>query len=230
MPEFRCVVCDATFNLSDQVLSRYPGWTPRYCRAHSKKGGAGGSAGSGNTGSRARSGGGERGGAQRGRSLREENRPVAEVMARHGGGPDEGIFTDGSCDPNPGPGGWGLVWVQGGEPAVMKHGHAADTTNNRMELQAVIEALQLVPADGQVTIHSDSQLVVKTLTEWARGWERNGWKRKSGPIANLDQVQQAWALLQARPGVRMAWIKAHAGNRWNEVADSLATAWMRERT
>ncbi len=230
MPDFQCATCGAAFSIPDAVLARYPGWKPRFCRAHSQKGG-GASGGSGGSGGAARRGGGGGGSARsgRGRSLREENLPVADVMARHSGGPDEGIFTDGSCDPNPGPGGWGLVWVKDGEPAVMKHGHAPDTTNNRMEMQAVLEALRLVGPDDAVTIHSDSQLVVKTLTEWSRGWERNGWKRKSGPIANLDLVQETWAALQARPKVRLQWVRAHVGNKWNEVADSLATAWMRER-
>ena len=112
-----------------------------------------------------------------------------EVLARYSGGPDTGIFTDGSCDPNPGPGGWGLVWVEAGQIREERNGREADTTNNRMELTALIEALELLAEDARVSVYSDSQLCVKTVNEWAAGWERRGWKRKSGPIKNLDLVR-----------------------------------------
>ena len=79
-----------------------------------------------------------------------------------------------------------------------------------------------------VVLHTDSRLAVDTLTSWAAGWERRGWRRKSGPIKNLDLVKEAWALVQARPAIELRWVKAHAGNRWNEYADSLATAWARD--
>jgi ribonuclease HI len=225
MPTFTCVVCNATFDLPQATLERFPGWTPRHCRAHRP-----GSAAK-QPATKAPAGGasfaGARGGGGRGRSLREENRSVADVMATHSGGPDNGIFTDGSCDPNPGPGGWGLVRVRDGESIAMLHGQQAQTTNNQMEMMAVIKALELLGPDEAETIWSDSQLVIKTLTEWARGWERNGWKRKSGPIANLELVQQGWALMQQRPKVKLQWVPGHSGHKWNEVADSLATAWMR---
>ncbi len=149
-----------------------------------------------------------------------------EVLARYTAGPDTGIFTDGSCDPNPGPGGWGLVWVESGEIREERNGQAPDTTNNRMELQALIEAMTLLAEDARVDIYSDSQLCVKTVNEWAAGWERRGWKRKTGPIKNLDLVQELWALAQARPGVTFKWIKAHDGSRWNEYADALASTYM----
>jgi len=149
-----------------------------------------------------------------------------EVLARYSAGPDTGIFTDGSCDPNPGPGGWGLVWVEAGQIREERNGHAADTTNNRMELQALIEAMGLLAEDAKVEVFSDSQLCVKTVNEWAAGWEKRGWKRKTGPIKNLDLVQELWALAQARPGVKFKWIKAHDGSRWNEYADALASTYM----
>ncbi len=149
-----------------------------------------------------------------------------EVLARYSAGPDTGIFTDGSCDPNPGPGGWGLVWVEAGQIREERNGRAADTTNNRMELQALIEAMGLLAEDAKVEVFSDSQLCVKTVNEWAAGWEKRGWKRKTGPIKNLDLVQELWALAQARPGVKFKWIKAHDGSRWNEYADALASTYM----
>ena len=149
-----------------------------------------------------------------------------EVLARYSGGPKSGVFTDGSCEGNPGPGGWGVVWVQDDEIIAEKNGRDGDTTNNRMELQALIAAYQLLPVDAEITVYSDSQLCVKTVNEWAAGWERRGWKRKTGPIANLELVKELYALAQAHPRVTLQWIKAHDGSRWNEYADALASAYL----
>jgi ribonuclease HI len=151
-----------------------------------------------------------------------------EVLARFHEGPQTGVFTDGSCSPNPGPGGWGAVYVVEDAIVASAHGAAADTTNNRMELQALIGGVELVPAGTPATIYSDSQLVVKTMNEWAAGWARRGWKRKTGPIANLELVQQAYRALQQRPELNVAWLAGHAGYRWNEYADALANTWRRE--
>jgi ribonuclease HI len=137
------------------------------------------------------------------------------------------VFTDGSCEGNPGPGGWGFVWVEEGQIRAEGHGSDPATTNNRMELTALIEALKALPEDAQVDVYSDSQLCVKTLNEWAAGWERRGWRRKTGPIANLALVQELWALAKAHPKVRFRWIRAHDGSLWNEYADALATTHMR---
>ena len=145
-----------------------------------------------------------------------------EVLATQFGGPDTGVFTDGSCDPNPGPGGWGWVWVEQGEILAEGHGRNPDTTNNRMELQALIEAFKQLPADRDLVAYSDSQLCVKTINEWAIGWEKRGWKRKGGPIKNLELVQELYALAQAKPQIELRWIRAHEGTRWNEYADALA--------
>ena len=82
-------------------------------------------------------------------------------------------------------------------------------------------------ADEDADIYSDSRLVVDTITKWAAGWERRGWRRKSGPIANLELVKRLYALANAHLGVELRWIKAHDGSRWNEYADSLANAHMR---
>ena len=147
----------------------------------------------------------------------------AEVLERFDAGPKTGVFTDGSCEGNPGPGGWGFVWVE--DDLIVQQGQGSDaaTTNNRMELQALIEAYRVLPKDSAVTIHSDSQLCVNTVNQWAAGWERRGWKRKTGPIKNLERVQELWQLAQAHPGVELCWIKAHDGSRWNEYADALAS-------
>jgi ribonuclease HI len=145
-----------------------------------------------------------------------------EVLETQFGGPDTGVFTDGSCDPNPGPGGWGWVWVENGEILDQGHGRAPDTTNNRMELQALIEAFQRLPGDRDLVAYSDSQLCVRTINEWAAGWEKRGWKRKGGPIKNLELVQQLYALKHEKPRIDLQWIRAHEGTRWNEYADALA--------
>ncbi|MBW2241206.1 MAG: ribonuclease HI [Deltaproteobacteria bacterium] len=147
-----------------------------------------------------------------------------EVLARYTAGPKEGVFTDGSCEGNPGPGGWGFVWVENGEIVAERSGVDSQTTNNRMELQGLIEAFKVLPEDAEVTVHSDSQLCVKTVNEWAAGWERRGWKRKTGPIANLELVQELYALAKAHAKVKLQWIKAHDGSRWNEYADALASS------
>jgi len=151
---------------------------------------------------------------------------LEEILARYTAGPKTGVFTDGSCEGNPGPGGWGFVWVEDDEIVLARSGHDPATTNNRMELQGLIEAYRALPRDAEITVHSDSQLCVNTVNQWAAGWERRGLKRKSGPIANLEQVKELWALAQAHPRVRLEWIKAHDGTRWNEYADALASSWL----
>ena len=151
-----------------------------------------------------------------------------EVLQRYDGGPKTGVFTDGSCEGNPGPGGWGVVWVEDDAVVEERSGVDPSTTNNRMELAALIAAYQMLPEDSRVTIYSDSQLCVNTINEWAAGWERRGWRRKSGPIANLELVKTLYALAQKHADVTLAWIKAHDGSRWNEYADALASAYMRE--
>jgi ribonuclease HI len=150
-----------------------------------------------------------------------------EVLRRHSGGPRTGVFTDGSCDPNPGPGGWGFVWVEEGKIVAEQCGEEPDTTNNRMELTALIKAYETLPADGLFTVFSDSQLCVNTINQWAVGWEKRGWKRKTGPIKNLDLVKRLYTLSNEKTGITLKWIKAHDGSRWNEYADALASSYMR---
>ena len=121
------------------------------------------------------------------------------------------------------------VLVVDDEVVAEDYGSDGHTTNNRMELTAMISGLRMIPADSPVDIYTDSQLVVNIITEWADGWKAKGWKKKSpGPIANLELVKEAYALAQARPKAKIQWIKAHTGNRWNEYADSLATAYRRD--
>jgi ribonuclease HI len=157
----------------------------------------------------------------------EENLTPEEVLERYHGGPKTGVFTDGSCEGNPGPGGWGVVWVEGDEIVDTASGTDPKTTNNRMELAALIAAYRMLPEDSLVDVYSDSQLCVRTVNEWAAGWEKRGWRRKAGPIANLELVQELYALAGTHPNVKLQWIRAHDGSRWNEYADSLASAFMR---
>lgn len=202
------------------MAERYPGWRPSTCgdcyRASQGSGASTASSGGRFPGRGRRTGGGER------------LLTLAEVLERHDGGPGSGVFTDGSANPNPGPGGWGAVYVIDGQIQDQAHGHEPHTTNNRMELTALLEGCKLVPAGTPATLYSDSNLAVRTVTEWAAGWERRGWRRKSGPVENLDLVRPLYELLRSRPELTVRWIKAHAGNRWNEYADSLATAYARE--
>jgi len=151
-----------------------------------------------------------------------------EVLRRYTSGPKTGVFTDGSCEGNPGPGGWGFVWVEGDRVVEEKRGSDPATTNNRMELTALIAAYQALPEASRITVYSDSQLCVKTINEWAAGWEKRGWRRKSGPIANLALVRELYELASAHAGVSLEWIRAHDGSRWNEYADALASAYLRD--
>jgi ribonuclease HI len=152
---------------------------------------------------------------------------IAEVLSKFSAGPQTGIFTDGSARPNPGPGGWGVVWVQDGTIVKSAHGSAPDTTNNRMELTGLITALKMLPPGTALDVFTDSELCVNTINTWAHSWKKNGWKKKSGPIKNLELVQELYDLKQQHPAVTLKWIKAHNGWLWNEYADSLSTAWSR---
>ncbi len=106
-------------------------------------------------------------------------------------------------------------------------GHEAHTTNNEMELTALKAACDLLPKGTPCVIYTDSKLCVDSLTLWAEGWEARGWKRKKGEIKNLELIQELYETLKRRPEIELQWIQAHAGNRWNEYADSLATAYRR---
>ncbi|BCP52581.1 ribonuclease H [Kaistia sp. 32K] len=131
------------------------------------------------------------------------------------------IWTDGACSGNPGPGGWGAVLIAGEHEKDLKGGEA-DTTNNRMELTAAIEALDALKRPSVVDIHTDSQYVKGGITGWIHGWKRNGWKTADKkPVKNVDLWQRLDTALQ-RHKVTWHWVKGHAGNEENERADQLA--------
>ena len=114
---------------------------------------------------------------------------TAQVLERYSGGPQSGVFTDGSCIGNPGPGGWGAVRVQDGAVVERRHGADAHTTNNRMELTALIEGLSMLAPDEPADLYSDSRLVVDTVTKWAAGWERRGWRGLLKMFSRAAQIR-----------------------------------------
>jgi len=131
------------------------------------------------------------------------------------------IFSDGACRGNPGPGGWGaLLRAKGAEKELW--GGVADTTNNRMELTAVIRALEALKRPSRVRLYTDSQYVQKGVSEWLRQWKRRGWRTADGkPVKNRDLWQELDALA-ARHSIEWHWVKGHAGHPGNERADRLA--------
>ncbi|MFZ5745707.1 MAG: ribonuclease HI [Pseudomonadota bacterium] len=131
-------------------------------------------------------------------------------------------FTDGACKGNPGPGGWGVVLRMGQHEREMS-GHEAHTTNNRMELTAVIRALDALKEPCHVALHTDSRYVIDGITKWIFGWQKNGWiNSQKKPVLNADLWQQ---LLESRKRHRIDWIwvKGHDGHPENERADRLAS-------
>ena len=134
------------------------------------------------------------------------------------------IFTDGACSGNPGPGGWGTV-LRFGEHEKELSGGAANTTNNRMELTAVIEGLKALKEPCAVTLTTDSKYVCDSVTKgWVYGWRKRGWKKSSGdPALNVDLWEQLLPLLETHR-VEFVWVKGHAGHPENERCDALAVA------
>lgn len=131
------------------------------------------------------------------------------------------VFTDGACKGNPGPGGWGaLLQFRGREKELC--GGEARTTNNRMELLAVIKALEALSRPCLVRVHTDSQYVQKGISEWIHGWKRRGWRTADNkPVKNVDLWQQLDSLA-AQHRLEWVWVKGHAGHDGNERADQLA--------
>ncbi|MGZ5041103.1 MAG: ribonuclease HI [Usitatibacter sp.] len=143
----------------------------------------------------------------------------------HAGSATEGktinIYTDGACKGNPGPGGWGAILESDGKEREMFGGEAG-TTNNRMELTAVIEALSALKRPCRVILHTDSQYVQKGITEWIHGWKARGWRTAAKePVKNVDLWKKLDEAIRTHH-IDWIWVKGHAGHDGNERADALA--------
>ena len=130
------------------------------------------------------------------------------------------LWTDGSASPNPGPGGYAVLEVVDGEAQPVALGREAKSSNIRMEGRAMIAAIKYASEDG-CEIHSDSEFWINVLTKWAPTWQANGWKKKTGPIKNLEIVQEFYGLYCKYP-VKLVWVRGHAGTEYNELADKWA--------
>ncbi len=126
------------------------------------------------------------------------------------------FYTDGSCSPNPGPGGFAVI--ENRKPVVL--GSEKDSTNIRMEGLALIAALKLAD-DGVCDIRTDSEFWINVVTKWAPGWESKGWKKSKGEIKNLDIVQELYSLYN-NSKAKLTWVRAHVGTDGNELADEWA--------
>jgi len=131
------------------------------------------------------------------------------------------IYTDGACSGNPGPGGWGALLMYGEREKELTGGERA-TTNNRMELMAAIQALEALTKPCKVELHTDSQYVMKGVTEWIRGWKARGWKTADKKPVKNDDLWKALDEAAARHRISWHWVKGHAGHPENERADALA--------
>ena len=130
------------------------------------------------------------------------------------------LWTDGSASPNPGPGGFSVIEVNEGVGKPVVLGRDKNTTNIRMEGMALISAIKYAGDEG-CEIHSDSEFWINVLTKWAPGWKKNGWKKKTGEIKNLDLVKELYELYCKYP-VELVWVRGHVGTEFNEMADEWA--------
>ena len=131
------------------------------------------------------------------------------------------VHTDGACSGNPGPGGWGAILQSGGKTRELKGGELA-TTNNRMELMAAIQALEALTRDCRVELHTDSQYVMKGISEWIHNWKRRGWMTADKKPVKNDDLWKRLDAARLRHEVDWRWVKGHAGHELTERADELA--------
>lgn len=141
------------------------------------------------------------------------------------------VYTDGACEPNPGPGGWGCVACYPGGIVVELYGGESETTNNRMELTGAIQGVLMLPPGARATVRSDSMYVINGITSWIHKWRRNNWRLgpnvDSKPVKNDDLWKALWDACAARQ-VTWEWVRGHSGQRGNERADELSVQGMLE--
>jgi ribonuclease HI len=201
---FQCEECGARFTIPAPTLERFPNWQPKKCQERR---------GQPRAGTR----------AEPGRPRKDE--PAPEIRPPANPVDAAAIYTEGSCEPNPGDGGWAAVKVRDGRIVREASGFEPATTGNRMELTALVEGLKLISPDEPATVWTASELCFKTATVWASAWSRNGWRKADGkPVANVDLVRQLHALMQKRPHVRVQWRQSSAGDLWSGYASATARA------
>ncbi|MES2341949.1 MAG: ribonuclease HI [Pseudomonadota bacterium] len=137
------------------------------------------------------------------------------------------IYTDGACSGNPGPGGWGALLISGGHRRDICGGEP-DTTNNRMELMAAIQALEALNKPCEVELHTDSTYVMKGISEWIHGWKKRGWKTADKKPVKNEDLWRRLDTARERHQVDWRWVKGHAGHELNEHADALAGRGLKE--
>jgi ribonuclease HI len=138
------------------------------------------------------------------------------------------VYTDGACSGNPGPGGWGAILRWGDHEKEIWGGDGGQTTNNRMELMAAIQALELLSRPVTVRLHTDSSYLRNGITSWLPNWKRNGWQTsEKKPVKNADLWQRLEAAIKDHQ-IEWVWVKGHAGDPGNERADALANRGMAE--
>jgi len=142
------------------------------------------------------------------------------------GKPDVTIYSDGACWGNPGPGGWAAILLSGTKKKEIS-GAQPQTTNNRMEITAALEALRTLRKPSVVQIFTDSSYLVNAATTWMSGWKARGWRRKEGVLLNADLWQELDEVM-SKHQIQWTWVKGHAGNRYNERADALANEAIRK--
>lgn len=199
---FQCEECGTGFTVPPEALEKFPNWRPKRCRECKRLA---------NARAHPVNGGGD---------------AKASLASQPAGptGPAE-IYAEGSCEPNPGDGGWAAVKVVGGRIVREASGFEPSTTNNRMELAALVEGLKMTAPEEEAVIWTASEFCFKTATIWAPAWSRNGWRKADQkPVANADLVRQIFALLQERPRVRVEWRQGSAGGPWNACASAAAKA------
>jgi ribonuclease HI len=135
------------------------------------------------------------------------------------------VYTDGSCEPNPGPGGWAAIILDGKEETILKGSHP-NATNNRMELTAALEALRSLDPAKPIILYTDSQYLKNGVESWIKDWKARGWKRRGGPLVNADLWKQIAEVTDSRK-ITWRWVKGHNGNPYNERVDRIAHQMMK---